>query len=268
MNNHINTQFGFDYSYDEEFFKLIGVERKSEESGRESYSYENYDFVPYVKNGKFGGNEYDEEERNRVVNEAPVNIDKKKKHILPDERGKRKKGRIIIEEYEDSDEYDKNDADNDVNSKENDVIDENLVLKEFKDDNRIDKVKDSLKHNKDYNYVNDYDETHERNSDDDISTDKETEEEDEEEDEEEYDEDYNYEGDESEERDEDYIDRGQDEGHLDDSIEKNKNQNDYYDDNDFSAEENNAVNKNTNGDDGMLEEHEEDQNNVRKDFEY
>lgn len=262
MNNHINTQFGFDYSYDEEFFKLIGVETKSEESGRVSYSYDNYDFVPYDKNGKDGGYDYDEEERNGVVNKAPVNIDKKK-NSLPDEGGKRQKGRIIIEEYEDSDEYDKNDADNDFNSKENDVMDENLVLKESKDDKLKDKAKDSLKHNKDYNYVNDYDETHERNSDDDISADKETEEDDEEE----YDEDYNYEGDESEERDEDYIDRGQDEVNPDESIEKNENLNDYYDNNDFGEGEDNGVNKNANGDDGIMEELEEDQNSVRKDFE-
>lgn len=254
LNNHINTQFGFDYSYDEEFFKLIGVETKSGESGSESYSYDDYDFVQYDKNGKDGGNEYDEGERNDVVNDAVVNNDKKK-DSLPDEGSKRQKGRIIIEEYEDSAEYDENDSDYDFNSKENGVIDVDLVLKGPKDEKLTGQIKANFKNNKDYNYVNDYDETHEINNDGDNPSDDETEEDEEEE----YDEDYNYyEGDESEERDENYNDRGQDEENPDESVEENEKKDDYYENNDFSEKEDSDDNQNFDdyGDYGTMEEHE------------
>lgn len=246
LNNHINDQFGFDYSYDEEFFRLIGVETKSKESGSESYSYENYDFVPYDKNGIDSGNEYDDDERNAVVDGDVVNIDKKE-NSLPGEGSKRQKGRIIIEEYEDSDEYDENGFDNDYDSKENDVMDENLVLKEPKDEKLKVKVRANLKNNKDY-YVNDYDETHEINSVEDSPGDSENEEDEEEE----YDEDYNYEGDESEERDESYNDRDEDEENPDESIEKNKKEDDYYENYDYSEENERNANNNVNGDDDYV----------------
>lgn len=229
MNNHINTQFGFDYSNDDQFFSLIGVEAKLGDDGSD-YSYELYNFVTYDDNGKEIGSEYDEDERIAGANGVVEDVGKQKL-TLPDEMGKQQKGRIIIAQYEDSDEYDENVFDNHANGEENvEAVNDNLVLGNAEEDNNENKDSVNVKNKIDDNYVNDYDETHEVNSDENNTGFDGTDEENDED----YDEDYDYEGDESEELDENYYDNGVDEEESEEYSENMEDVDDQYEDYDYA----------------------------------